>query len=430
MANNGHEKQTASGGALAVGSAAQEAALIRQGNSTPSGVPRQDPLAIWHLGRLMAGAADADLQLIGAAFPDLPLNGSKEANRRAAREYVGTRNALLAQILAQDLDMVPEAAATKSRSFYTARELLGTKFPEPRWIVPDILPEGLAPLAGRPKVGKSWLALQIACAVGTGGSLLGRRVNRGKVLYIALEDGFRRLQNRMQTQLWSPEADVDFYVEWPELTNGGLDRLQAEITAKGYTLVILDTLSRIVCFDQQDVTPTTAVMGALQHLALACRCTILVVDHHRKRGAFDPDPVEDLLGSTGKAAVSDTILGLFRERGKPGAQLHVTGRDMPDQQLALRWDTQTCCWQIDENATAATHNASQLEVLEALRELEGEATTSDLATHLGKDKSQISRTLAELITTGDVRKGQRTGREVPYRLTDLPASEDEDEGDD
>jgi hypothetical protein len=85
-----------------------------------------------------------------------------EANRRAAREYVGARNALLAQILAQDLDVVPEAAAAKSRSFYTARELLGTKFPEPRWIVPDILPEGLTPLAGRPKVGKSWLALQIA----------------------------------------------------------------------------------------------------------------------------------------------------------------------------------------------------------------------------------------------------------------------------
>jgi uncharacterized membrane protein len=78
----------------------------------------------------------------------------------------------------------------------------------------------------------------------------------------------------------------------------------------------------------------------------------------------------------------------------------------------------------------ATHNASQLEVLETLRELGGEATTSDLAARLGKDKGQISRTLADLITRGDVRKGQRTGKEVPYRLVEPLTSEDEDEGDD
>ncbi len=429
MTDNGHEKQTASGGSLAVG-AAQGAALEMHKDSTSTDAARQDPRAIWHLGRLMAGATDADLHLIGQAFPDLPLNGSKEANRRAVREYVGERKELLDQILAQDLDMTPEAAAAKPRSFYTTRELLLTRFPEPRWTVPEILPEGLAPLAGRPKIGKSWLALQVACAVGTGGMVLGRRVNKGKVLYIALEDGFRRLQSRMQTQLWTSETEVDFYVEWPDLNVGGLDRLQKEIAAKGYTLVIIDTLSRIVAFDQQDMMPTTAVMGALQHLALTCRCTILVVDHHRKRGAFDPDPVEDLLGSTGKAAVADTILGLFRERGKPGAQLHVTGRDMPDLQLALTWDAQTCCWQVNEDTETTTHSAGQLEALEAIRELGGAATTSDLAEHLGKDKAQVSRTLAELITTGDVRKGRRTGRAVPYRLADPPVDEEIEDGDD
>lgn len=127
----------------------------------------------------MAGAADADVQLIGQAFPGLPLNGSLAANRKAAREYVGARKELLAQVLAQDLDAVPEAATAKPPPFYTARELLETVFPEQHWAVPDILLEGLALLAGRPKMGKSWLALQIASAVGTGGMTLGRTVEPG-----------------------------------------------------------------------------------------------------------------------------------------------------------------------------------------------------------------------------------------------------------
>jgi hypothetical protein len=121
MANNGHEKQTASGGALAVGGAAQEAALKRQADSTSTDAVRQDSLALWHLGRLMAGATDADVQIIGRAFPDLPLNGSQAANRRATSVYVGDRHELLAQILTLDLDEAPQAAAAKPRTSYTAR---------------------------------------------------------------------------------------------------------------------------------------------------------------------------------------------------------------------------------------------------------------------------------------------------------------------
>ncbi len=115
MTNNGPEKQTASGGALAVGGAAQEAALKRQVDSTTVDATCQDPIAVWHLGRLMAGAADADLGLIGQTYPDLRLNGSMEANRRAVREYVAVRKELLAQILAQDLDVAPEIAAAMGR---------------------------------------------------------------------------------------------------------------------------------------------------------------------------------------------------------------------------------------------------------------------------------------------------------------------------
>src|SRR5262245_18590110 len=80
----------------------------------------------------------------------------------------------------------------------TAAALQDQRFPEIRWMLTDLLPEGLTLLAGRPKVGKSWLALDIALGVGDGGSVMGsiRPASTGDVLVLALEDNPRRLQKR------------------------------------------------------------------------------------------------------------------------------------------------------------------------------------------------------------------------------------------
>ena len=82
------------------------------------------------------------------------------------------------------------------KTIWTLAELYATHFPPPAFVVDNLLPHGLTILAGRPKLGKSWLALQIAGAVGSGGEVLGRPVTRGKVLYLALEDTARRLRDR------------------------------------------------------------------------------------------------------------------------------------------------------------------------------------------------------------------------------------------
>ncbi|MEJ7703487.1 MAG: AAA family ATPase [Geodermatophilaceae bacterium] len=84
------------------------------------------------------------------------------------------------------------------RTSWTAAELMACDFPEPRWAVPGIIAEGLTLLAGAPKVGKSWLALGLGIAVATGGKALGALdVTAGDVLYLALEDPPRRLQERL-----------------------------------------------------------------------------------------------------------------------------------------------------------------------------------------------------------------------------------------
>lgn len=79
-----------------------------------------------------------------------------------------------------------------------AAELMTMALPEPKWAIPGILPEGLNILAGKPKMGKSVLSSNISIAIACGGKALSKiDVEKGAVLYFALEDTKRRLQNRL-----------------------------------------------------------------------------------------------------------------------------------------------------------------------------------------------------------------------------------------
>jgi AAA domain len=112
---------------------------------------------------------------------------------------------------------------------WTADELLRAQFPPIVWVIPNLLPEGLSFLAGRLKLGKSWLALQIAQAVAYGGLFFGDPVEQGPVLYLALEDSERRLKSQMHQQRWRASRDAVFCTAWEPLDTGGLDTLQAEM---------------------------------------------------------------------------------------------------------------------------------------------------------------------------------------------------------
>jgi RecA-family ATPase len=93
--------------------------------------------------------------------------------------------------------------------------------------------EGAAILAGRPKIGKSWLALDWSIAVARGGFCFGDiHCQEGDVLYLALEDNKRRLKFRLAKILgftceW-PEK-FEYATEWPRANEGGnphMDKVQ------------------------------------------------------------------------------------------------------------------------------------------------------------------------------------------------------------
>lgn len=280
---------------------------------------------------------------------------------------------------------------------WTGTELLRASFPEPIWVVPGLIPEGLTILAGRPKLGKSWLALQIACARACGGMVLGRQVTEGRVMYFALEDGERRLQDRMRVQEWTDRAagNVVFVLA------SALDDLEARLTEEPHDLCIVDTFSKLMQgsgLDHDNSGQNTDVWGRLHTLAQVTHTAILVLEHHKK--AFSVDGVSDILGSTAKGAVADTIIGLYRERGKRDAKLVVTGRDVEDEELLVRFDPTTAAWQPTETHTGRKHEPAILEALKAQAD-----TISGLARRLDISKSRVSETLAELVARGIVTAG-------------------------
>jgi len=85
--------------------------------------------------------------------------------------------------------------ATKSTN-----EIMNTLYAPVMWVVEGYLPEGFSVLAGRQKLGKTWLAIDWAIAVATGGCAMGEiTCERGDVLYIDMENGDRRIQRRVET---------------------------------------------------------------------------------------------------------------------------------------------------------------------------------------------------------------------------------------
>src|SRR5262249_18337805 len=112
----------------------------------------------------------------------------------------------------------------------SAPDLLELELPPLRWAVEGVLPEGLTMLVGKPKIGKSWAVFSLAVAVATGGRALGQiAVEQGDVLYLALEDGKRRLKSRLRAMLGTtaPPPGLTLSTRWPRLDQGGLTLLDA-----------------------------------------------------------------------------------------------------------------------------------------------------------------------------------------------------------
>lgn len=237
------------------------------------------------------------------------------------------------------------------RTSWTADQLMALTFPEVKWAVPGILAEGLTLFAGPPKVGKSWLSLGTAVAVAAGGKALEAiPVEPGPVLYLALEDTPRRLQNRMGKILQGQPApnNLTLATFCPPLPAGG-DKAIANWLERnpGARLVVIDVFAKVKGNPAPGLSAYEAdyvAMGYAKRLADTYGVAIVLVHHVRKAGS--DDFLEQVSGTNGLAGAADETLVLKRARGTADGVLHVTGRDVEEAEYALSFQQAAGLWHL------------------------------------------------------------------------------------
>lgn len=306
---------------------------------------------------------------------------------------------------------------------FSAAALDLEELPPVRWAIPELLPQGLTLLIGKPKMRKSWLALGIGVAVASGGRALGSiPVEQGEVLYLALEDSKRRLQSRQRKILCGGAAPEQLYymTTAPRLDEGLIGMVEGWLRRHADArLIIVDVLAMVrprlsgrgSMYDED-----YAHIKPLQELAHRHDVAILVVHHMNRSDAQDS---YDLInGSNGVGGASDGLLTLQYERGQTDATLTVSNRDLQDDSdLAVRWDTTIAQWILLGKAEEVRTSNERQEITRLLREEKRPLGPREVMDLLGKvgEYTRIKQLMYRMSKDGDL---QITGRGM-YTLPSL-----------
>jgi hypothetical protein len=344
-------------------------------------------------------------------WPEAPPKGDAVDYFKAGGTVAGLADLVRAWTPQQE--PLPQDDEVKTIRIVNAVDLLNSEFKPPRWAVPDLLMEGLALLAGRPKLGKSWLALGLGVDVASGTPALGKiKTIPGEVLYLALEDGERRMQERLQLVLGDRPASplLSFAYDWPKFDDNekGMELLEEWIVAHPLArLVVIDTFKRVrpaekggnkrlYDLDYDALAPLAAL--ARQH-AIA-----IVVVFHARKGEAD-DPLDLVSGTTGLSGAVDAVFVLRRERGQADASLFVTGRDIEERDMAMKWHGDTAdrfWWEWIGEAEDYRLSAERRQVMDVVSEMPG-CKPADISGALNKTVGSIRYLLFKMVREGQVR---------------------------
>jgi KaiC/GvpD/RAD55 family RecA-like ATPase len=289
----------------------------------------------------------------------------------------------------------------------TAQTILNTHYAEPKWAVKGLIPEGVTFIAGPPKLGKSIFALNIAVAVAEGGKALSNfDVEHGSVLYLALEDGPRRIQERLLKLTNGRISDkLEVVTEWPRLNQGGLEAIEAWIERrKDARVLIVDTLKMLRPLPTgRDRNAYDADYEAIQPLTkLASQRVGLLIVHHTRK-AIAEDPLATVSGSYGLTGAADGVLVLSRRRNRSDATLSVIGRDVEEQELALEFKPDLCLWSTLGKSEEVKRSGERQEVLDLLFQTGEPMSPANIAELLDKTPGAIRALLFKMKNADEIK---------------------------
>ena len=235
-----------------------------------------------------------------------------------------------------------------------ARTLADAVLEPPGYAVKDLLVQGLHILAGAPKTGKSWLALWLCQQVAGGEKVWGYPTQQGTVLYLCLEDGYHRLQDRLLDITEDPSENLYLATHAGTLADGLAGQIETFVREHGrVSLIVIDTLQKVreTCTDNT-YARDYADLARLKELADRCRTTVLLVHHLRKQ--YDSDPLNRVSGTASMSGAADGTFVLQREdRSSNYGTLFCTGRDIESKELKLQFDPMSHIWECREDEETA-----------------------------------------------------------------------------
>ena len=308
---------------------------------------------------------------------------------------------------------MPAVSGDWKSSVVTAEALRTKQFSVPQIILPGLICEGVTILASKPKVGKSWLALDVCIATAANRFTLGSlRPKTGDVLYLALEDSQRRLQRRVDrilsavSEAWP--GRLTMATEWRRVDEGGLDDIREwcdDVTEP--ILIVIDTLAKIRSAKGSNKSAYDVdyeAIAGLHKIANRRGIAIVIIHHTRKMGADDAfDTVSGTLGLTGAA---DTILVLDKRAG--AVTLHARGRDIEESETALQFNKETCRWTILGAAGEVHRSNERSRIIEALTGAsDGLRVTEIKALAEFSGRGAVDVMLSKMVKAGEI---ERLGR--------------------
>lgn len=293
----------------------------------------------------------------------------------------------------------------------TLRTLWEKEFEPLRWIVDALLPEGFTTLIGPPKSYKSWLAEALSLSVIQGGLALGRYTcDPAEVLYLALEDSERRLQDRFKKLLRDerpPDVEADrlhYRTAWPRFGTeaGGLRALEDWLTAhEACRLVVIDILAGIRPPRNQNgdvYMDDIAFTSSLAAVAAAHRIAILGIHHTNKRGTEDAFLMTS--GSQGMTGGPDGQMTVRLKRGELTGRLEMQHRELIHHlSEPMAFDVASGTWRILDGPDGPTRSDLQQSILDCLREC-GPLTPSKVAAQIQRNVGTVQKTMQRMAEHG------------------------------
>lgn len=292
-------------------------------------------------------------------------------------------------------------------SLVSAKDLQAMVLQPMNWIIQALLREGLIVLAGRPKIGKSFLALNMSLAISNGGFALGYfKANKNSVLYVPYEDNYRRLQDRINKMLSEErinEAPSNLFIpkdcDFPKMTKEGIEQLENILNSNSdIRMVVVDTLGRAIVRSNKrnsnQFQDEYDFGASLQKIALQRHISILLV-HHTTKMKYE-DGYDSILGTTGLTASPDSLMLLSKDSNKDFV-LSITGRDIEEKEYSVKF--QNCIWTMEGEKNKIL-TPEREEIISLFKEFNRPLKTKEIAEQLNKSEANISKMLGKMVKDG------------------------------